>query len=79
MESTDCLGVCKPGHVMGIADESTGVMIFNEMDDAASVRDLARTLIEVAERGELNLSDGLRRKMEGSLPYNAIHDLPWQR
>lgn len=71
--------MCKPGHVMGIADEATGILIFNEMDDASSVRELSGALLEVAREGELDLSDGLLRKLEGSLPYNAVHDLPWQR
>lgn len=63
---------------MGFATEESGVLVFNEMDDASSVRELTQTLIETVEQGELTLKDRLNAKLEGSLPYNAVHDLPWQ-
>lgn len=77
--TTNCLGVCKPGHVMGFADPEEGVYIFNEMDDEESVRSLAETVREGLTTGKYELSTSLRQKMEGQLPAGSVEKLPWQQ
>ncbi len=77
-KTTNCLGVCKPGHVMGFADPREGVYIFNEMDDETSVRTLAETFRDGLSSGQYELSTSLHQKMEGSLPPDAVEDLPWK-
>ena len=63
---------------MGFADPNEGVYIFNGMDSEDSVRSLAETFRDGLTSGTYELSPSLRSKMEGTLPPDAMGDLPWQ-
>lgn len=63
---------------MGFAHPETGVYVFNDMDAAEPVRELVRTLLAIVERGEVDLPASLRKRMEGTLPFDSVKDLPWQ-
>lgn len=76
--ATECLGICSPGHVMGIADPSRGVYVFNGMDSPDSVRRLAGLLTATEESEQYVFPDSLRRKLDGQLPPERVRDIPWK-
>jgi len=76
--STDCLGVCSPGHVMGIADPDGGAWVFNAMDNPDAVRRLVDSLNEGRKRGRYRFPPELRENFEGHVPPERIGDLPWK-
>lgn len=76
--ATECLGVCSPGHVMGIADPSRGVYVFNGMDNPDSVLQLVQTLNAEDDEGEYVIPDSLAGQLEGRLPPERVRDIPWQ-
>lgn len=78
IKRTDCLGVCKPGHVMGIADPRSGVYIFNEMDSSEPVRLLVKSFKGGQTSGNYDFPESIKKRLEGSLPAEAMSDIPWQ-
>jgi hypothetical protein len=62
---------------MGFSHPKAGVYIFNEMDSAEAVERLASVFSDGYETGDFDLPYSLQEKMEGTLPPDAIGDIPW--
>ncbi len=74
--STDCLGPCGDGHVMGYSRPGKDLLMFTQMNDPERVRDLVEVAASDRPGSSRRIPDSLRTRLEAVLDDETRKELP---